>query len=120
VKTVAPNPSIKRTVPRPEDSGAERMKEPGSRSLKLWLQFLPRQANHWLPATNTPRGSASALSSGGEPRPTVLETSPYPLAGLFKTTVCPTAGSTPVVGDGLVSGSVEGQSSVNDSKRTPL
>jgi hypothetical protein len=69
---------------------------------------------------NTPRGSASALSSGGGPKPTVLETSPYPRAGLFKKTVCPTAGAIPVVGDWLGSGSGEGQSIVLVTIHPPM
>ncbi len=54
------------------------------------------------------------MSSGGEPKPTVLETSPFPRAGLVKITVCPMAGSIPEIGDGLGSGSGEGQS--NDDR----
>jgi len=87
----------------------------------LWLQFIPRQAYAlWLPATNTPRGSAAAPGSGGEPKPTVLETSPFPRAGLFKATVCPTATECLALGDGLGSGSVKGQSNDGDPIGAPL
>jgi len=86
----------------------------------LWLQFIPRQAYAlWLPATNTPRGSAAAPGSGGGPKPTVLETSPFPRAGLFNITVCPIAGTVPAIGDGLGSGSGEGQSNDGDPQSGP-
>jgi hypothetical protein len=69
---------------------------------------------------NTPRGSASVLSSGGGPKPTVLETSPYPRAGLFKATVCPAAKKLFAADDGLGSGSGEGQSSVLVTIHPPM
>lgn len=60
------------------------------------------------------------MSSGGELKPTVLETSPYPRAGLFKVTVCPSVEKISAADDGLGSGSGEGQSSGNDSIKTPM